>query len=33
MNTIEFILIITGIISVTVFVLKYVYLKNQVLKS
>ena len=33
MNTIEFILIITGIISVTVFVLRYVYLKKQMLKN
>jgi len=33
MNTIEFILVIAGIISVTVFVLRYVYLKNQVLKN
>ena len=33
MNTIEFILIITGIISVTVFVLRYVYLKKQILKN
>ena len=33
MNTIEFILVIAGIISVAVFVLKYVYLKKQMLKN
>ena len=33
MNTIEFILIIAGIISVTVLVLRYAYLKKQMLKN
>ena len=33
MNTIEFILVIAGIISVAVFVLRYAYLKKQMLKN